>query len=33
LPDHAAVSLSLKVEAVVRLDSVELLGGDDGMLF
>jgi exodeoxyribonuclease III len=33
LTDHAAVSLDLDVEAVERLDTTELLGGDEGMLF
>ncbi len=33
LTDHAAVSLSLDVEAVSRLDTTELLAGDEGRLF
>jgi exodeoxyribonuclease-3 len=33
LTDHAAVRLGLDVERVVRLDSTELLGDDEGMLF
>jgi exodeoxyribonuclease III len=33
LTDHAAVSLDLDIEAVRRLDTAELLGGDSATLF
>src|SRR5262249_15851933 len=33
LTDHAAVSLNLEVEAKTGLDTGELLGGDEGVLF